>query len=49
MENIKIALITDNREYGRALGRGLLNVCRTFVIHLFDKDCFLSDVNKFYD
>lgn len=49
MENIKIALITDNREYGRALGRGLLNVCRTFVIHLFDKDGFLSDVNKFYD
>lgn len=49
MESIKIALVTDNREYGRALGMGLLNVCRTLVIHLFDKEGFLSGMYKFYE
>ncbi len=35
MENIKIGLITKDREYGRALGLALVDVYRNFTVTLF--------------
>ena len=35
MENINIALITEDRAYGRALGLALVNVYRNFTVTLF--------------
>lgn len=53
MENIKIALITGDREYGKALGLALVDVYRNFTVTLFqsvpihneldDMDLILSD------
>lgn len=36
MENIFIAIATEDKEYGRALGLALLSVCRSFIIRLID-------------
>lgn len=49
MDNINIALVTDDRDYGKALGMALLNVCREFVIKLYSKDRFFDDMHKFYE
>ena len=35
MEHITIALVSEDQEYAKALGMGLLHVCRTFLIRLF--------------
>lgn len=35
MENIKIGLITDDRDYGKALGLALVDVYRNFTVTLF--------------
>lgn len=53
MENIKVALITGDREYGKALGLALVDVYRNFTVTLFqsvpvhneldDMDLVLSD------
>ena len=42
MENISIAVITDNTEYGRAFGLSILNIYRSFIISIFNKDEFLD-------
>ena len=56
MENIKIALITEDRAYGRALGLALVDVYRNFTVTLFQSapvhneldrmDLVLSDSGK---
>lgn len=48
MENIKIALVSDDREYGRALGMGLLNVCRSLVIRIMSKEGFFAEMHRFH-
>ena len=35
MENIRIAVITEDKEYGRALGLALVDVYRNFTVTLF--------------
>lgn len=56
MENIRIAVISENRDYGRALGLALVDVYRNFTVTLFrgvplhnelDKmDLILTDTQK---
>ncbi len=46
MEHISIALISDDRAYGKALGLGLLHVCRSFLIRLFTPQQFLQNGRK---
>lgn len=48
MENISVAVITDDREYGRALGLSLLSVCRTFIIKVILKENFTEIVEHIY-
>lgn len=48
MENIFIAIVTDDKEYGRSLSLGMLNVCRGFIIRIFSAEEFLN-VNREYD
>ena len=48
MENIFIAIVTDDKEYGRSLSLGMLNVCRGFIIRIFTAEEFLT-VKKEYD
>ena len=43
MEHITIALVSDDQAYGKALGLGLLHVCRSFLIRLFMPQQFLQD------
>lgn len=42
MEHITIALVSDDQAYGKALGLGLLHVCRSFLIRLFTPQQFLQ-------
>ena len=35
MENIKIAVITPDRDYGRALGLALVDVYKNFTVTLY--------------
>ncbi|MDO4545480.1 MAG: hypothetical protein Q4C25_04925 [Bacillota bacterium] len=42
METISVAIITDDREYGRALSLSILSVCKNFMMDVFCKsreDC----------
>lgn len=48
MENIFIAIVTDDKEYGRSLSLGMLNVCRGFIIRIFTAEEFLS-ADREYD
>ncbi len=48
MENIFIAIVTDDKEYARSLSLGMLNVCRGFIIRIFTAEEFLT-VKKEYD
>ena len=43
MEPITIALVSDDQAYGKALGLGMLHVCRSFLIRLFTPQQFLQD------
>ena len=48
MENIFVAIVTDDKEYGRSLSLGMLNVCRGFIIRIFTAEEFLS-ADREYD
>lgn len=48
MENIMVAIVTDDKEYGRSLSLGMLNVCRSFIIRIFSAEEFLKE-NKTFD
>lgn len=48
MENISVAVITDDREYGRALGLSLLSVCRSFIIKVILKENFTQILEELY-
>jgi len=47
MENIFIAIATENKEYGRALGLALLSVCRSFIIRLVSPSQLAEDWRPF--
>ena len=59
MENIKIGLITNDRDYGKALGLALIDVYRNFTVTLFKSvplhneldrmDLILTDLNEGLD
>ena len=37
MEHIRIALVSEDQAYGKALGMALLHVCRAFLIRIFNR------------
>lgn len=41
MENISLAIVTDDREYGRALGLAILNTSNSFIITVSAKNEFI--------
>lgn len=59
MENIRVALITQDREYGRALGLAMVDVYRNFTVTLYrsvpvhneldSMDLVLSDVSEGFE
>ncbi|MDO4392828.1 MAG: hypothetical protein Q4C80_00235 [Bacillota bacterium] len=46
MENLNIAIVTDDKEYGKACGRAIINVCRTLVVNIFTKEEFAAVEEK---
>ncbi len=48
MENIFVAIVTWDKEYGRSLSLAMLSICRGFIIRIFDADEFL-DENRDFD
>lgn len=48
MENILLLIITDDKEYGKALGNGIINVCRNFVVKIMNWTEFFAERNEFY-
>ena len=59
MENIRVALITEDREYGRALGLAMVDVYRNFTVTLYrsvpvhneldSMDLVLSDIREGFE
>lgn len=48
MENILLLIITDDKEYGKALGAGIINVYRNFTVKIMNWTEFFSERNEFY-
>jgi hypothetical protein len=48
MENILLLIITDDKEYGKALGNGIINVCRNFIVKIMNWTEFFAERNEFY-
>lgn len=46
MEHITIVLVSSDQEYGKALGLGLLHVCRSFMIRILNPQEILQDNEK---
>lgn len=38
MENLNIAIVSDDKNYAKALGMAILNVCQTLIINIFKSD-----------
>lgn len=49
MENISLAIVTNDKMYGKALGIALLNVCGTFLIKVFSWDEFVRERGRYYN
>jgi len=50
MENISLLIITDEKEYGKALATGIINVCRNFMIKVMNwKEFFDESQYEKYD
>ncbi|MCQ4636284.1 hypothetical protein NE619_06045 [Anaerovorax odorimutans] len=47
MENIKLAIISEDREYGRALSLALVDVYKNFTITLYQSDPLHSELGAF--
>ena len=47
MENIKLAVIPEDREYGRALGLALVDVYKTFTVTLYKSVPLHTQLNSF--
>ncbi len=43
MDNIFIAIVTNDKEYGRSLSLSMLSVCRSLIIRIFNAEEFLSE------
>ena len=47
MENIFVAIVTWDKEYGRSLSLAMLSICRGFIIRIFDAEEFLDENRNF--
>lgn len=48
MDNLFLAIVTRDKEYGRSLSLAMLSVCRSFIIRIFSAEEFLEE-NRDYD
>ena len=48
MENISLAIVTDDKKYGKALGIALLNICGTFLLKVYTWDEFVREREQYY-
>ncbi|HIU96705.1 MAG TPA: hypothetical protein IAD25_08400, partial [Candidatus Copromorpha excrementipullorum] len=46
MENISLLIVTDDKEYGRALSRAILYLCSRVLIRLAEKEEFFEKVRE---
>lgn len=49
MDNISIAIVTDDKMYGKALGVAILNICGTVFLKICSWEEFLQERNRFYE
>lgn len=50
MENISLLIVTDDKEYGKALGTGIINICRSFMVKVMNwKGVFNEKQYEKYD
>ena len=47
MENIKLAIITKDKEYGRALSLALVDVYKTFTVTLYQSEPVHKSLDQF--
>lgn len=47
MEHISLAIVSDNKEYSKALGMAVLNICNDFAIKIFSCGEFFKEKNHF--
>jgi MinD-like ATPase involved in chromosome partitioning or flagellar assembly len=48
MENIKLAIVTDDREYGKAMALALINVYKSFIVKVYMTEEFLYEKDEYY-
>ncbi|MDO4485662.1 MAG: hypothetical protein Q4C46_03605 [Bacillota bacterium] len=48
MEKISLAIVTEDREYGRALGMALLNICGSLLIRIYNWNELISERTEYY-
>lgn len=49
MENISLAIVTDDKKYGKALGIALLNICGTFLLKVLSWEEFIRERGRYYN
>lgn len=47
MDNLFLAIVTGDRDYGRSLSLGMLSVCRNFIIRIFSAEEFLQEKREY--
>ncbi len=47
MENLSLVIVTDDDEYGRALGQALMQLCSGMMIQIFRKEDFFSQRHEY--
>lgn len=47
MDNLFLAVVTGDREYGRSLSLGMVSVCRSLIIRIFTAEEFLRESREF--
>ena len=48
MENLSLVIVTDDREYGRALGQAMLHLCSQIFVHIIGKEEFFLKRREAY-
>ena len=49
MENISLAIVTDDKKYGKALGIALLNIFGTFLLKVLSWEEFIRERGRYYN
>lgn len=46
MENLNIAVVSNDKDYARTMGLAVINVCRTIVINVFTEEEFATETDN---